>query len=107
MAGKKDFGGVPTKPKSMQDFIDGSPAPAPAQEAKPEPQAPAKRPAKNEQLARWGTYSVQRGYRVPIVVLEALQGYVAEQQKTDRRYNETQAVVEAVTKYLQEKGIAV
>lgn len=114
MAGKKDFGGVPTKPKSVQDFMDGdadkapeASAPEGKQEAKPKPVAPPRKEAKAEQLAKWSTYTVQRGYRMPIALLEALQGYVSERQKTDRRYSETQAVCDAVTKFLEDKGITV
>lgn len=114
MAGKKDFGGVPTKPKSVQDFMDDDGSKpqegekvANKKEAKPKPTQPAKKDPKDDQLAKWGTYTVQRGYRLPIALLEALQGYVSERQKTERKYSETQAVCEAVAKFLEEQGISV
>lgn len=114
MAGKKDFGAVPTKPKSVQDFMsedatkpqEGEKV-ATKKEAKPKPTPSAKKDPKDDQLAKWGTYTVQRGYRFPIALLEALQGYVAERQKTERKYSETQAVCEAVAKFLQDEGVAV
>lgn len=114
MAGKKDFGGVPTKPKSVEDFMrsdtDATPEASASRgkpEEKPRPIASTKKEPKADQLAKWGTYTVQRGYRMPIALMEALQGYVGERQKADRRYSETQAVCEAVTKFLEEKGISV
>lgn len=103
MSGKKDFGNVPTKPKSVQDFMGDDTPPAPT-----EPPKPARKEPKAEKLAKkWGTYTVQRGYRLPIALLEALQGYVAERQEEERKYTETQAVCEAVTKFLADQGINV
>ena len=104
MSGKKDFGNVPTKPKSVQDFMgDGNPTSAPA-----EPPKQPRKEDKAEKLAKkWGTYTVQRGYRLPIALLEALQGYVADRQESERKYTETQAVCEAVTKFLSEQGFDV
>lgn len=103
MAGKKDFGAVPTKPKSVQDFMGDALPPTPTESPKP-----ARKEAKVEKLAKkWGTYTVQRGYRLPIALLEALQGYVAERQEEDRKYTETQAVCEAVTKFLADQGVDV
>lgn len=114
MAGKKDFGAVPTKPRNVQDFMSDEPsveiAAAPVETPKAEPvQAkPARKEPKAEKLAKkWGTYTVQRGYRLPIALLEALQGYVAGRQEEERKYTETQAVCEAVTKFLTDQGIEV
>lgn len=102
MAGKKDFGAVPTKPRSVQDFMGGDTQPTtPA-----EPLKSSRKEPKAEKLAKkWGAYTVQRGYRLPIALLEALQGYVAERQEEERKYTETQAVCEAVTKFLANQGI--
>ena len=113
MAGKKDFGAVPTKPKSVQDFMTDAPsvietAPAEAPKAEPTQPKPARKEPKAEKLAKkWGTYTVQRGYRLPIALLEALQGYVADRQEEERKYTETQAVCEAVTKFLADQGVDV
>jgi hypothetical protein len=102
MAGKKDFGAVPTKPRSVQDFMGDDTQPTtPA-----EPLKPSRKEPKAEKLAKkWGAYTVQRGYRLPIALLEALQGYVAERQEEERKYTETQAVCEAVTKFLADQGV--
>lgn len=114
MAGKKDFGAVPTKPKSVQDFMSDESSemiampPAEAPKVEPTQPKPVRKEPKAEKLAKkWGTYTVQRGYRLPIALLEALQGYVAGRQEEERKYTETQAVCEAVTKFLTDQGIDV
>jgi hypothetical protein len=101
MSGKKNFGNVPTKPKSVQDFMgDDTPPTEP-------PKSPRKEPKAEKLAKKWGTYTVQRGYRLPIALLEALQGYVSNRQEEQRKYTETQAVCEAVTKFLADQGIDV
>lgn len=111
MAGKKDSGAVPATTTSVQDFMSDTP---PLMSLTDQPKVESaqgkplhKKPTAEKLTRKWGTYTVQRGYRLPIALLEALQGYVAERRESDRKYTETQAVCEAVAKLLADQGVEV